>query len=99
MIRGGKGAWDLGDRLSLATHSRKERVPDGRALPFSSAGSLCVPLGTCPLAACSLPRARAAFMPRSLVLQPTRTPWSPCSTVWQAAPPSSSASLARPRPL
>lgn len=30
--------------------------------------------------------------------QPTRTPWSPCSTAWQAAQPSSSASPARPRP-
>lgn len=35
---GGEGAWDLGDGMSLATHSRKERMPDGIALPFSRVG-------------------------------------------------------------
>lgn len=92
-------ACNLGDGMSLTTHSRKKWMPDSTALPFSRVGSLYGPLGTCPLPACSLPRGNAAFMPRPLVLQPTRILWSLCSTVWQVVRPSLNASLAHPRPL
>lgn len=97
VVHGRKGAWDFRDGMSLATPSRSG-CPIAQPCLYTGWMSLYMPLGTCLWPPYSLPRGNAAFMQRPLVPQPTRIPWSPCSTVWLGVQPSSNASLARPRP-
>lgn len=97
VVHGHKGASGFGDGLSPATPSRSG-CPRVQPCLYTGWASLYVSLDIGPWPACSRPRGNAAFMQRPLVPQPTRIPWSPCSTVWQGAQPSWSASLARPRP-